>query len=356
MAKTIRVGRWKIGPNEPPFIVAEMSGNHKGSLDRALRIVDEAAKAGASAIKLQTYTADTMTLDLRDKEFFISDPKSLWKGHTLYELYEKAHTPWAWHKPLLERCKKRGLLGFSTPFDATGVDFLESLDVPLYKIASFENTDLPLIRRAAKTKKPLVISTGMATEKEIAESVEAARSAGCKDLVLLKCTSAYPADPSDIHLRTLPALAKKFDCLAGLSDHTLGISVSVAAVACGAVMLERHLTLDRREGGVDSAFSLEPAEFKELTASCQKAQLALGKETYGPSLKEKASLCFRRSLYVVEDVRQGEAFTKQNVRNIRPGYGLPPKCVDAVLGKKAAKNLSKGTAFRWDFIKKGERT
>ena len=351
MVSPFRVGRHKIGPSEAPFIIAEMSGNHEGSLQKALQIVDAAAKAGARAIKLQTYTADTMTLDIRTGDFFISEPNSLWKGTSLYQLYGKASTPWKWHKVIFDRCKKKGMIGFSTPFDASAVDFLESLDVPLYKIASFENTDLPLIKKAARTKKPLVISTGMATEKEIGEAVETARSAGCKHLVLLKCTSAYPADPSDSNLRTIPALAKRFHCLTGLSDHTCGIAASVAATALGAVMIERHLTIDRRTRGVDAAFSLEPNEFGELVRSCAIARKALGRTKYGPSPAEKNSLRFRRSLYVVEDVLRGEKFSAKNVRNIRPGYGLAPKFYEKVLGKTSSKDLKRGTAFRQEFVK-----
>ncbi|OIO38080.1 MAG: pseudaminic acid synthase [Candidatus Omnitrophica bacterium CG1_02_49_16] len=340
----------------PILIVAEMSGNHQGSLEKALRIVDEAAKAGAGALKIQTYTADTMTLNIRSGEFFISDPNSLWKGRSLYELYQEAGTPWDWHEPIFERCKKRGILGFSTPFDASAVDFLESLDVPMYKIASFENTDLPLIKKAARTKKPLVISTGLATKNEIGEAVEAARSAGCHSLTLLKCTSSYPTNASEANLLTIPDLEKKFKCRVGLSDHTRGIGVSVAAVAYGAVMIERHFTTDRSEGGVDSTFSLEPAELKELTIACNEAQKARGRVSYGVTDKEKNSLLFRRSLYVTEDVKKGDKFSEKNIRNIRPGFGLAPKYYEKILGKRAAKDLVKGTAFRWQFVKQGKKT
>ncbi|MBV9080900.1 MAG: pseudaminic acid synthase, partial [Elusimicrobia bacterium] len=322
-----------IGPNRPPFVIAEMSGNHNGSLDRALAIVDAAADAGVSALKIQTYTADTMTIDVNRPGFRIDDPKSLWSGRTLYDLYRKASTPWAWHKSIFERCAARGIIGFSTPFDPTAVDFLEKLGVPLYKIASFENVDLPLIRRVARTRKPVIISTGMATETEVGEAVEAARSAGCRDLVLLKCTSAYPALPASANLETIADLRRRFDCHAGLSDHTLGTAVSVAAVALGAVAIEKHFTLKRADGGVDSAFSMEPAEMSALVKDAEAARQARGRVTYGPSKAETPSLAFRRSLYVVRDVRKGEKLTTENIRPIRPGFGLAPKHLEAVLGR-----------------------
>ena len=350
MASEIRIGKRRIGPGHPPLIVAEMSGNHQGSLKKALRIVDEAARAGACALKIQTYTADTMTIDIRTGDFFISDPKSLWKGRSLYELYGEAHTPWKWHRAIFERCKKRGIIGFSTPFDASAVDFLESLDVPMHKIASFENTDLPLIRKAARTGKPLAISTGMATLKEIGDAVEAARSAGCKQLILLKCTSSYPSDPREANLRTIPDLARKFNCLSGLSDHTLGIGVSVAAAALGAMMIERHVTLDRSEKGVDSAFSLEPDELAMLVNACREAGVSPGKVFYGPTEKEKRSLCFRRSLYVVKDLKKGDLFSSENIRAIRPGYGLSPKFYESILKKKANKELRRGSALSWKHV------
>ncbi len=356
MLPVIRIGKRKVGAGFPPLIVAEMSGNHQGSLEKALRIVDAAAAAGADAVKIQTYTADTMTLNLRKNEFVITDRRSLWKGRSLYDLYGEASTPWQWHKAIFERCRKKGMFGFSSPFDATAVDFLERLDVPMYKIASFEITDLPLIRKTAGRKKPLVISTGMASEQEIGDAVETAKKAGCRELILLKCTSSYPADAADANLRTIPDMAKKFGCPVGLSDHTLGIGVSVAAVAYGAVMIERHLTTDRREGGVDSAFSLEPAELALLVKAGQQAQAAAGRASYGPGKKEKASLCFRRSLYVVDDVAKGSRFTPENVRAIRPGYGLSPKHYDSILGKTAARDLKRGTAFRWEFVNKKDKS
>ena len=347
---TIQIGPHAIGPGHPPFVIAEMSGNHNGSLERALAIVDAIADSGAQALKLQTYTADTMTLDLAEREFLIDDPKSLWAGRTLYDLYREAHTPWDWHAPIFERARSRGLIAFSTPFDASAVDFLESLRVPLYKIASFENVDLPLIRRVAATGKPMIISTGLATIAEIAEAVAAARGAGCRDLVLLKCTSAYPASPADSHLRTIPHLRAAFGCEVGLSDHTLGNGAALASIALGATVIEKHVTLSRADGGVDSAFSLEPAELKQLVADAERARLALGDVHYGPGPNEFNSLRFRRSLYVVRAVGRGEPFTRENVRAIRPGLGLPPKHFDSVIGRCAARDIAAGTALAWDLI------
>lgn len=347
---SIRIERHQIGLDHPPFVIAEMSGNHNGSLDRALAIVDAIADAGAQALKLQTYTADTMTLDLAEREFLIDDPESLWAGRTLYDLYREAHTPWDWHVPIFERARARGLVAFSTPFDATAVDFLESLDVPCYKIASFENVDLPLIRRVAATGKPLIVSTGLATLAEIAEAVAAARDAGCRDLVLLKCTSAYPASPADSHLQTIPHLRAAFGCEVGLSDHTLGNGAALASIALGATVIEKHVTLRRADGGVDSAFSLEPQELKQLVEDGRRARLALGSVHYGPSANEVNSLRFRRSLYVVRDVRAGEELTLENVRAIRPGLGLPPKHFEWVLGRRASRDIAAGTALAWDLI------
>jgi pseudaminic acid synthase len=346
----MRIAQRELGAGHPPFIVAEMSGNHNQSLDRALEIVDAAAKAGAHALKIQTYTADTMTLDISEREFFISDDKSLWQGKSLYHLYQEAHTPWDWHKPIFERCRKHGMIGFSSPFDATAVDFLESLNVPCYKIASFENTDIPLIRKVARTGKPVIISTGMATEGELAESVAAARDAGCTDLVLLKCTSTYPASPENTNIVTIPDLRERFGCVVGLSDHTMGIGVSVASVTLGAALIEKHFTLRRADGGVDSTFSLEPAELQMLVTESERAWQALGKVSYGPSGKERDSMAFRRSLYVVEDVKAGDLFTPQNLRAIRPGLGLAPKWLDSVVGKRALKDASKGTPLSWELV------
>ena len=333
-----------------PFIIAEMSGNHNQSLERALAIVDAAADAGVDAVKIQTYTADTMTIDIDTGEFFISDKDSLWKGETLYHLYEKAHTPWEWHKAIFERCKERGIMGFSTPFDDTSVDFLEDLGVPCYKIASFENVDLPLIRKVARTGKPIIASTGMTTVAELSDLVQTVRENGCTDLTLLKCTSSYPASPEGTNLRTIPHMRELFGCTVGLSDHTLGIGAAVASVALGAAVIEKHFTLSRAEGGVDAAFSLEPAEMAQLVRECRTAALALGTVSYERAEQEQKSLQFRRSLYVVEDMKAGDVFTEKNLRRIRPGMGLSPKYYDIILGKKANCNITRGTAVQWDLI------
>ena len=339
----MKIGTQLIGINHPPFIIAEMSGNHNQSLERALEIVEAAARTGAHAIKLQTYTADTMTLDLKEREFFISDEKSHWEGQSLYDLYKIAHTPWDWHKPIFDHAKKLGLICFSTPFDDTSVDFLEKLGVPAFKIASFENTDIPLIERVASTGKPLIISTGMATLEELDESVNAARQSGCKDLILLKCTSTYPATPENINLLTMPYLRDRYGCEIGLSDHTLGIGVAVASVALGATVIEKHFTLKRSDGGVDSAFSMEPDEMKQLVEETGRAWQSIGKTFVGPTEAEKSSIAFRRSLYIVKDLKAGDLLTKENVRAIRPGLGLPPKHLNQVLGKIIKGDVSKGT-------------
>ena len=346
----VEIAGRRIGRDAEPFVVAEMSGNHNQSLERALAIVDAAADAGAHALKIQTYTADTMTLALSKGEFSIDEPGSLWKGRTLHDLYDEAHTPWEWHAPIFERCRERGLIGFSAPFDATAVDFLESLDVPCHKIASFENTDIPLIRKVASTGKPMIISTGMATREELDESVREARAAGCANLVLLKCTSTYPAPPDCTNLNTIPDLRDRYGCEIGLSDHTAGIGAAIASVALGATVIEKHFTLSRADGGVDAAFSLEPHELRMLTIEAQRAWLALGEVSYGPSAVEEKSLQFRRSLYVVEDVRAGEAFTSANVRAIRPGLGLPPKDLERVLGARAARDVARGTPLAWELV------
>jgi N-acetylneuraminate synthase len=345
--RSIRISSRGIGKNHPPFVVAEMSGNHNQSLDRALKIVDAAAKTGAHAIKLQTYTPDTMTLDIDEREFHISDPNSLWSGTSLYKLYGEAHTPWEWHRPIFERASELGLIAFSTPFDETAVDFLEKLNVPCYKIASFENTDLPLIRRVAATNKPMIISTGMATISELDETVSAAREAGCRDLILLKCTSTYPATPENTNILTIPHLREHFGCEVGLSDHTIGVGVSVASVAVGATVIEKHFTLDRADGGVDSAFSMEPAEMAQLVVETERVWQALGRVSYGPTEAEKSSLQFRRSLYVVQDLKAGDILTRENVRAIRPGLGLAPKYLEQVLGRRVAKDVKRGTALGW---------
>lgn len=348
---SITIAGRAIGPGHAPFVIAEMSGNHNQSLDRALAIVDAAAEAGAHALKIQTYTPDTMTLDLNEREFHIADPGSLWTGRSLYDLYGEAYTPWEWHAPILERAKARGIIAFSTPFDDTAVDFLEQLEVPCYKIASFENTDLPLIRRVAATGKPLIISTGMATVGELDETVRAARAAGCTELVLLKCTSTYPASPENTNILTIPHLRELFNCEVGLSDHTAGVGVSVASVALGATVIERHFTLDRGDGGVDSAFSLEPREMSQLVAETGRAWQALGQVTYGASEAEKKSIQFRRSLYIVKDLKAGDVLTRDNVRAIRPGWGLPTRHLEDLMGRAVAKDVARGTALAWDLLR-----
>jgi len=335
---------------QKPFIIAEMSGNHNQSLERALAIVDAAAAAGVDAIKIQTYTADTMTLDIDTGEFFIADPNSLWKGESLYHLYEKAHTPWEWHKPIFDRCKEHGIMGFSTPFDDTSVDFLEELGVPCYKIASFENVDLPLIRKVARTGKQIIVSTGMTTVSELADLVQTARDNGCTDLTLLKCTSSYPSSPEGTNLRTIPHMRELFGCDVGLSDHTLGIGVAVASVALGASMIEKHFTLSRADGGVDAAFSLEPDEMAQLVRECRAAALAMGEVRYEMAEQEKKSLQFRRSLYIAEDMKSGDILTEKNLRRIRPGHGLSPKHYDVLLGRQVKCDVKRGTPVSWALV------
>ena len=346
----MKIGERGVGAGSPPLVIAEMSGNHNQSLERALEIVDAAAQSGAHALKIQTYTAETMTIDIREREFFISDEKSLWKGESLFDLYKKAYTPWEWHEAIFDRAKKYNMLAFSTLFDRTAVDFLENLNVPCYKIASFENTDLPLIRYVAATGKPMIISTGMATFAELDETVDAARSAGCNDLVLLKCTSTYPSTPDDSNILTIPEMRSRYGCEIGISDHTRGIGVSVAAVALGATVIEKHFTLQRSDGGVDSAFSMEPQEMAQLVIETERAWQSMGKVQHGPTEKEKASLVFRRSLYVVADVKAGEKLTSVNVRAIRPGNGIAPKFYDEVIGKTAKRDIARGTPLSHDLI------
>lgn len=332
-----------VGASSPPFVIAEMSGNHNHSLERALAIVEAAATAGAHALKIQTYTADTLTLDTDAPGFTIDDPKSLWAGRRLHDLYDEAHTPWEWHEPIFTRARELGMIPFSSPFDLTAVQFLEALDAPCYKIASFEITHHPLIRAAAETGKPLIMSTGMATEDEIRAAVSTARDAGCDDILLLKCTSNYPASPANSNLQTIPDMRNRFGCAVGLSDHTLGVGVSVAAVAFGAVAIEKHFTLDRDEGGVDSAFSLEPDELRQLIIETGRAWEAIGAVSYGPSDDEKRSLRFRQSLYVGQDMRAGDIFTEENLRVVRPGFGLSPAFYDEVLGRSITRDASIGT-------------
>ncbi|WOX56751.1 pseudaminic acid synthase [Methanoculleus receptaculi] len=346
----MKIAHHTIDPGAPPLIIAEMSGNHNQSLDKALEIVEAAAKAGAQALKLQTYTADTMTLDINEGEFFIEDEQSPWKGKSLHDLYTLAHTPWEWHAPIMERARELGMICFSTPFDRSAVDFLENLGVPAYKIASFEIVDLPLIRYIAGQGKPIILSTGMATLAEIDEAVHTIREAGNDQIALLKCTSAYPAPPEEMNLRTIPHLAAAFGAPVGLSDHTLGIATSVAAVALGACIIEKHFTLSRADPGPDSAFSLEPHEFKAMVDAVRETEKALGTVCYEVSEHEKASRVFRRSLFAVRDIEAGEVFTEENVRSIRPGYGLPPKYLPVVLGRRAAGKITRGTPLSWDLI------
>jgi pseudaminic acid synthase len=350
MAQEMKIGGRQIGADHPPFIIAEMSGNHNQSLNRALAIVDAAAKAGAHALKLQTYTADTITLDVGAGEFFISDEKSLWKGSSLHDLYKQAYTPWEWHAQIMERAHSHGMLSFSSPFDETAVDFLETLNVPAYKIASFENNHLPLIRKVASTGKPMIISCGMATVAEIDEAVRTARDNGCKELVLLKCTSTYPATPQNSNVATIPHLRGMFGCEVGLSDHTMGVGAAVAAVALGATVIEKHFTLSRADGGVDSSFSLEPAELNSLVVETERAWQSLGTVKYGATDAEKRSVVYRRSLYIAKDLRAGDLLDETNLRAVRPGLGLAPKFLPALLGKKVTREVKKGTPMSWELI------
>lgn len=346
----IKIGQKEIGLHTKPFIIAEMSGNHNHSLERALYLVELAAEAGVDALKIQTYTADTITLDVRSDEFFISENNSLWKGQSLHDLYKQAYTPWEWHKPIFEKCNEMGLIAFSSPFDETAVDFLEELNVPAYKIASFENVDLPLIRKVARTGKPVIISTGMATAAELDEAVRAFREEGNNQLVLLKCTSTYPATPSNSNLATIPHMRDLYGTEVGLSDHTMGVGVSVAAVTLGATVIEKHFTTSRADGGVDSAFSLEPHELNLLVEETERAWQSIGQIKYGPTDAEKASLKTRRSLYIGEDMKAGDIFTETNLRNVRPGLGLPTKYYDLVLGKAIKQDAKKGTPLSWELL------
>jgi N-acetylneuraminate synthase len=350
-AASIGIAGRPIGPAHPPYVIAELSGNHNGDIDRALRLIDAAKAAGADAVKLQTYTADTITIDHDGPGFRIEG--GLWDGRSLYELYQEAHTPWDWHEKLFAHAAAAGITAFSTPFDASAVDFLQGLGAPAYKIASFEAVDLPLIAKVASAGRPLVISTGMCSLDEIGDAVAAARDAGCRELVLLHCVSAYPAPAADANLRTIADLAERFGVVAGLSDHTIGIAVSVAAVAQGACAIEKHITLARADGGPDAAFSLEPAEFTALVEGCRTAWEALGRRHYGPASSERGSVQFRRSLYAVHDIAAGEPFTETNVRSIRPGFGLPPKVYRQVIGARARSAIARGTPLVWSMIEGG---
>jgi len=345
----ITIAGRRIGPGHPPYIIAEMSGNHGGKdIERAFALLVAAKKAGADAVKLQTYTADTITIDHNGPGFRIEG--GLWNGRTLYELYEKAHTPWDWHPRLFAKARELGIALFSSPFDPTAVELLEKLEAPAYKIASFEIVDLPLISRVARAGKPMVISTGMANLREISEAVEAARAAGCREIALLHCTSGYPTPPEDSNLRTIGDLAASFDVVTGLSDHTRNIAVPIAAVAVGASLVEVHLTLRRADGGEDAEFSLEPEELTEMISGCRTAWTALGKVSYELEASEKGNKTFRRSLYAVQDIPAGGRLTAENVRSIRPGYGLPPKHLPEVLGRRAGRAIARGTPLAWSLI------
>lgn len=347
---TMQIANRLIGLNQRPYLIAEMSGNHNQSLARALAIVDAAAAAGADAVKLQTYTADTMTLNVQMPGFFIEDPDSLWAGRQLHALYHEAHTPWEWHMPIMERAATHGLHCFSSPFDETAVDFLESLSVPAYKIASFEVTDTRLIRRVARTGKPMIISTGMATVGEIDSAVRIAREGGCQDLILLKCTSTYPATAANTNILTIPHLRGLFGCEVGLSDHTMGCGVAVAATALGATLIEKHFTLARVEGGVDASFSMEPTEFAQLRAETERAAQALGQVRYGPTAAEQPSLAFRRSLYIALDAKAGDVLTPANLRCVRPGFGMEPRFMETVMGMRLRRDAVAGTPLSWDLL------
>lgn len=343
----LKIANYNIGKDYLPFIVAEMSGNHNQSLERALEIVDAAADAGVQAIKLQTYTADTMTMK---GVHTINDENSVWNGRGLYELYQEAHTPWEWHEPIFKRAAENGILAFSSPFDETAVDFLETLNVPVYKIASFENTDWPLLQKVASTGKPVIVSTGASHLSDISEAVDVLRESGCENIVLLKCTSTYPANPENSNLLTIPHMSQLFNCHVGLSDHTMGLGVAIASIALGARVIEKHFTLRRSDGGVDSTFSLEPSELKLLVEEAKRSFYALGNISYKIQKKEERSRIFKRSIYTSDNIKEGETYTKDNIKIIRPGDGLSPKYFNYLLGKKAKQNLKPGTPLNWDLI------
>lgn len=350
---TIKIpkGERKIGPGQPVFIIAELSGNHHQNYDEAIKLIDAAAEAGVDAIKLQTYTADTITINC-DKEPFQVKVNDAWKGQTLHSLYQKAYTPWDWQPKLKEYGESKGLIVFSTPFDNTAVDFLEKINVALYKVASFEVVDIPLLKKIGQTKKPVIMSRGMASIEELESAIKTLKDNGAPKVAVLHCVSSYPAKPEEMNLATIPDLAKKFNVIAGLSDHTLGIAASVASVALGACIIEKHLTLARADGGPDAGFSLEPDELKKLVESVRVAEKAIGKPSYGVGAGESENVIFRKSLFVVEDIKKGEKFTSRNVRSIRPGHGLAPKYYDEVINKRAAMNIERGMPLLWDFIEK----
>ena len=347
--KEITIAGRKIGANHSPYIIAEMSANHNGKIERAFETIDRAKAMGADAVKIQSYTADTITIDCDNEDFLVEG--GLWDGYSLYRLYKWAETPFEWHKPIFDHARKAGITLFSTPFDETAVDLLEDLNAPAYKIASFEAVDLPLIKYVAKTKKPMIISTGMANIEEISEAVETARENGCDDLILLHCISSYPAPIEQSNLRTLPDLGKRFDVIAGLSDHTMGTTVAVASVALGACLIEKHVTLSRQDKGPDSDFSLEPEELQRLCTDSKDAWLALGQESYKLKAAEQGSLKYRRSIYVVEDMKAGDVFTNKNIRRIRPGFGLEPKYFEDIIGKSVKLDVKRGTPLSWDIVK-----
>jgi N-acetylneuraminate synthase len=346
--KQIQIAGRPIGPDHPPYVIAEVSANHNGKLETAMRIIEEAKKAGADAAKLQTYKPDTITLNCDSEDFKIRG--GLWDGRTLYELYEEAHMPWEWHKPLFEHARKIGITLFSSPFDNTAIDLLEDLNAPAYKIASFEAVDLPLIKYAASTGKPMIISTGMADAEEIQEAIDAAREGGCKELAVLHCVSGYPAPAEDYNLRTIPDMIQRFGLVTGLSDHTLDNTTAITSVAMGASIIEKHFTLDRSGGGPDDSFSLEPAELAALCHGAKTAWQSLGKVDYGRKSSEQSNVKFRRSLYVVQRLKVGDVITGENVRSVRPGFGLPPKYLSQVIGKQVNRHIEAGTALSFDLI------
>lgn len=349
-SRQVMIGDRAVGPAHPPLVIAEMSGNHNGSLGRALEIVDAVAASGAEALKLQTYTADTLTIDVDAPAFRVSEGHALWDGALLYDLFQRAHTPWDWHEQIFERARDHGLIVFSSPFDPTAVDLLVDLEAPVYKVASSEMVDLPLVRRVAATGKPVIISTGMATAAEIDAAVTAARETGTGEVVLLSCTASYPADPRDSNLRSIPVLAEAFDVVVGLSDHTEGVGAAVASIALGGAVVEKHVTLSRDDGGVDADFSLEPHELTLMATECRRAWESLGSTRIGPKEGEVEGLRFRRSLYVIVDVRAGDEVTPDNVRSIRPSGGLPPDEFDRVVGRSFTRDAPRGTPLTWDLL------